>query len=154
VTRLLRVGLVLALLLAATPAVAAPARFSMDAIETELMCPICGTRLDLSHSPAAERIRAFVSAKRDAGWTKAQVKSALVDQFGRSILADTPRSGAGLWAWLVPVLVALAGVLAAVLAIVRFRRRDVEAAEEKVDGPLDPQLERRVEEALARLDGP
>ena len=63
--RLLLVALVL--LVAVPAAHAAQPQFSMSDIETELMCPTCQTRLDLSHSPAADRIRAYVEAKRAQG---------------------------------------------------------------------------------------
>ena len=89
--RLLLVALVL--LVAVPAAHAAQPQFSMSEIETELMCPTCQTRLDLSHSPAADRIRAYVEAKREAGWTKQQVKDALVADFGPSVLAAPPARG-------------------------------------------------------------
>ena len=46
-------------------------QFSMDEIEREIMCPTCETPLYLSHSPAANRIRAYVAEKRDAGLDEA-----------------------------------------------------------------------------------
>ncbi len=48
--------IVIALLVCAlvpSAAVAAQPQFSMNEIETELMCPTCQSRLDLSHAPAA-----------------------------------------------------------------------------------------------------
>ena len=94
----------LLLLVAVPAALAATPQFTQDEIETEVMCPVCGTRLDLSHSPAANEIRAFVLHRQADGWTKQQVEDALVAQFGPSIMAATPTSGSGLVAWLVPGL--------------------------------------------------
>ena len=115
--------LVLLLVVLAPVASAATPQFSEEQLETEVMCPVCGTRLDLSHSPAADQIRAFIEQKRDAGWTKQQVKDALVAQFGERILATTPTSGSGLFAWLVPVIAGVAGVAIAVGLVVAWRRR-------------------------------
>jgi cytochrome c-type biogenesis protein CcmH len=148
-----RLAAVAALLLVvlAPPASAATPQFSEEQLETEVMCPVCGTRLDLSHSPAADQIRAFIEQKRDAGWTKQQVKDALVAQFGQRILATTPTSGSGLFAWLVPLVAGLAGVAIAAGLVVAWRRRPrgepVPAA-----APLDDAARRRVDEALRELE--
>jgi len=144
-----RLAALCALLLAVIAPVASAAtpRFSEEQLETEVMCPVCGTRLDLSHSPAADQIRAFIEQKRDAGWTKQQVKDALVAQFGERILATTPTSGSGLVAWLVPLLAAAAGVALAVGLVVAWRRRP-RGQPASAAVPLDDEARRRVDDAL------
>ena len=151
-----RVFVVLAALLVLVPsALAAAPRFTMDEIEREVMCPVCGTRLDLSHSPAAEQIRTYIERKRDAGWTKAQVEDALVAQFGPTIRAETPSSGSGLVAWLVPAVAALGGIAVAAVAILAWRRRSGGAGVPALPAQtLDADAERRVDEALAAFDDP
>ena len=116
---------------------AAEPRFSMAEIESELMCPTCQTRLDLSHSPAADRIRAFVEAKRAQGWTKQEVKDALVRDFGPAVLAAPPAEGFGLVAWLVPIALVAAGVAVVVAVAVLWRRRRPPGAS---TAPVDPAL--------------
>jgi cytochrome c-type biogenesis protein CcmH len=145
-----RLAAVLALLLVVLAPVASAAtpQFSEEQLETEVMCPVCGTRLDLSHSPAADQIRAFIEQKRDAGWTKQQVKDALVAQFGERILATTPTTGSGLFAWLVPVIAGVAGVAIAVGLVVAGRRRPPRTAPASAAAPLDDEARRRVDEAL------
>ena len=145
-----RLAAVLALLLVVLVPVASAAtpQFSEEQLETEVMCPVCGTRLDLSHSPAADQIRAFIEQKHDAGWTKQQVKDALVAQFGERILATTPTSGSGLLAWLVPVIAGVAGVAIAVGLVVAWRRRPPRSAPAAAAAPLDDEARRRVDEAL------
>ena len=145
-----RVLVVLALLLAcAAPASGAAPLFTMDEIEREVMCPVCGTRLDLSHAPAAEQIRTFIAGRRDAGWSKRQTEDALVAQFGSTILADTPRSGTGLVAWVAPGLVVVGGGLVAVLAILAWRRRSAGARPPGGLVELDQADAERVDRALA-----
>ena len=146
-----RIALLALLLLALLPAAAAAAQpqFSMSEIETELMCPTCQTRLDLSHSPAADRIRAFVEAKRAQGWTKQQVKDALVADFGPAVLAAPPAAGIGLVAWLVPLALVAGGILIVVALAVAWRRRRPPAPDA---APADPALDARVDAALRELD--
>jgi cytochrome c-type biogenesis protein CcmH len=142
VIRRIAVLALLACALAPVAAGAAEPRFSMAEIESELMCPTCQTRLDLSHSPAADRIRAFVEAKRAQGWTKQEVKDALVRDFGPAVLAAPPAEGFGLVAWLVPIALVAAGV-----AVLWRRRRPLAASTARVD----PALDARVDAALRDL---
>jgi cytochrome c-type biogenesis protein CcmH/NrfF len=136
-------------------ALAAQPQFSMDSIQKELMCPVCGTRLDMSQSPAANEIRAYVEQKRAEGWTKHQVEQQLVAQFGPTILASTPTSGRGLVAWLAPILVVAGGLVAAAVAILVWSRRARRRDGPGDDGPtLSDADQQRVTEALARFDGP
>lgn len=141
----------LLLLVAVPAAIAATPQFSQDEIEKEVMCPVCGTRLDLSHSPAANQIRDFIDEKRTAGWTKQQVKDALVAQFGQRILASTPTEGSGLFAWLVPLAVGVGGIAVAVGLVLVWRRRprgDLAPAA----AILDDESRRRVDDALRDFD--
>jgi cytochrome c-type biogenesis protein CcmH len=141
----------LLLVVAVPAAVAATPQFSQSEIETEVMCPVCGTRLDLSHSPAANQIRDFIDSKRAAGWTKQQVKDALVAQFGRRILASTPTDGSGLFAWLVPVVAGVGGIALAVGLVLVWRRRP-RAGPAPAAAILDDESRRRVDDALRDFD--
>jgi cytochrome c-type biogenesis protein CcmH len=117
-------------------------------LEAELVCPTCKTTLDQSDSPVAKRMKVFIRSRIAAGDTEDQIKDALVAQFSTDVLAKPPVGGFGLLAWLLPV-VALAGGAIAVGLLVRSwsRRRASPAAQ-----PLDPALEERVDEALARFE--
>ena len=145
-----RLLLLLAVMLVLVPlASAAQPQFTMAEIESQLMCPTCQSRLDLSHSPAADRIRAFVEKKRLEGWTVQQVKDALVADFGPSVLAAPPASGIGLVAWVAPIAI-VAGGLAVVVAIVFAWRRRRHAG--RAQTPADTALEARVDAALRSFD--
>src|SRR3954449_9951140 len=113
-----------ALALVIAPAAAAqqqPARASLPDIEDEVMCPICGTLLELSFSPQAERERDFIRRLIARGETKSQIKNALVDQYGEDVLATPSDSGFDLAAWIVPGLGLIA--LASLLRVAYLRRR-------------------------------
>jgi len=141
------------LVVALLPAGAAAApRASLPDIEDEVMCVECGTALNLSHAPVAERERAFIRREIERGRTKQQIKDELVDRFGASVLAVPESRGFGLAAYLVPVLVALLGAVVVVLAVRRWRRPGQPAPSES-GGGLEPADRARLEEELAAYDG-
>ena len=47
--------------LAPAPALAATPQVNISDVEDEVMCPICGTLLELSDSPQARREKAFIA---------------------------------------------------------------------------------------------
>jgi cytochrome c-type biogenesis protein CcmH len=117
--------LALALLLVpATHAVAAPPeRASLSDIEDEVMCLVCGTTLNVSESPQADRERALINRLIARGETKQQIKDELVAQYGRGVLATPSNSGFGIAAWLVPSLSVLLAAVAIAFAVTRWRRK-------------------------------
>lgn len=154
---MIRTPLILALLAAALalPA-AASAEGSPNAsdLEAELVCPTCKTTLDQSDAPVARRMKAYIREKIAAGETEAEIKAGLVEQFGRGVLAEPPKRGFDLLAWLLPIGgVVIGAVVVGVLAWTWSRRRAPPDDSDAADGPLDPELERRVDEELARFDG-
>jgi cytochrome c-type biogenesis protein CcmH len=150
------VALALALLMAAPAAAAEPP--TLADLEDEVVCPTCETTLEMSNSPVAERMRAFIRERIAAGDSKDEIKAKLVAQFGEGVLAAPPKRGFNLLAWLLP----LAGLAAAAGAVTVFARRWLRARGDAEPVPatpsangrarLDPELERRVDEELARFD--
>jgi cytochrome c-type biogenesis protein CcmH len=139
----------LAALALAAPAAAEPSA-SLPDIEDEVMCPICGTLLQLSDAPQAERERAFIRARIDQGQSKEQIKDALVDEYGENVLATPDSSGFDLTAWLVPALVIPVAGLLTWLGLRRRKSdpvRDIEPATELAPGDA-----RKLNEDLARWD--
>jgi cytochrome c-type biogenesis protein CcmH/NrfF len=125
-----RAGLLAALLvLALAPAAAAGCpKTSLGDVEDEVMCPVCGTPLELaSEAPQAERERALIARLVDDCQSKEQVKARLVAEFGGEVLALPDNGGFDLAAYLVPGLGLLIGggaLAAAALGWRRTRRRD------------------------------
>ena len=119
-------------------------------LEAELVCPTCKTTLDQSDAPIARRMKQIVRERLAAGATEAQIKAELVDQFGPGVLAEPPKSGLDLLAWVVPLcLVGLGALGVGVIAWGWSRRRDPGPDEED----LAPALARRVDAELERFDG-
>src|SRR5829696_5927360 len=101
----------------------ASARVSISDVEDEVMCPICGTLLELSDSPQAQREKAFIAKMIAAGKGKAEIKDALVAEYGSEVLAEPEGSGFDLSAYLVPAVAFLFAVAALAVGIARRRRR-------------------------------
>ena len=138
-----------ALLAVAATALAAGPPNPAD-LEAEIVCPTCKTTLDQSNSPIATRMKAFIRERIAAGDSAAQIKAQLVDQFGPAVLAEPPKRGFDLLAWLLPLAgLALGGILVGMLAWTWSRRREGDDAR---GAPLDPELERRVDSELARYE--
>jgi cytochrome c-type biogenesis protein CcmH len=127
-------------------------------LEGELICPVCTpATLDQSDSQIARRMKQVIAERIAAGDTKSEIKDRLVDQFGPQVLAAPPRSGFNWLAWILPI--AGLGVGAAVVGFAawrwsRSRAPAVDLPPEAQNGrrAIDPELERRLEEELARFE--
>ena len=142
-----RAGLALLVVLLFAGTAAAAGRPTVADLEDEVVCPTCGTTLDMSTAPIADRMRAFIRARIAAGDSKQEIKDALVAQFGENVLAEPPKRGFDLLAWLLPIAGLIAAAAVVGYATWRWSRRPDE------DEQLDPEDERRLDDALARFDG-
>lgn len=157
-TRLLALlALVLALgaLVAAPGALASDAHPTLGELEGEVMCPTCKTTLDMSRSPVADRIRRFITGRIDAGDSKSEIKTRLVEEFGQAVLAEPSKRGFNLLAWVLPLVgIVLAAIVLGGLAYKWSRSRATGGG-----GPggaagdrLDADTERKLDEELARFE--
>lgn len=147
--RFCALAVAIGVLVAPAVAVAAEPPSAAD-LEAELVCPVCETTLDQSTAPVAELMKKFIRERIAAGDTEQEIKAALVADFGPGVLATPPKSGFGLLAWLLPLAALVAGAGAAVVLIRSWSRRRVAPEDERA---LDLELERLVDEELARFDG-
>ncbi len=129
------------------------ARTSLPVIERQVMCVTCKIPLNVAQSPQADRERAFIQSLIDQGDSEAQVKNALVGQYGPTVLGLPATHGFDLAAYLVPaaVVIALAALLGVLLP--RWRRQAREqAVHDPPAPPLSPADSARLESDLARFD--
>ena len=127
-------------LLAVPVASASEAHPTLADLEDEIMCPVCpGETLEQSSSPAARQVERFIAVRIRAGDSKQEIKDKLVAQYGPRILAAPPKEGFDLLAWVLPLG----------FAAWRWSRGREPPAPTT---PLDPELERRLDRELARLD--
>lgn len=143
----------LALLAASVPNAAAAPRASLIEIEKQVMCPVCGTLLQLAESPQAQREKAFIRRLIAEGKTEAQIKDALVAEYGEEVLALPQGSGFSLSAYVVPIVAFLVAVVALAFGVLRWRRAGGGGGRGK-PGPAGPKGEdaERLDADLARYD--
>jgi cytochrome c-type biogenesis protein CcmH len=144
-------ALVLALALAPIAA-ASEQHPTLGELESEVVCPTCHTTLDQSSSPIARRMKAFISVRIRAGDTKSEIERKLVAQFGPEVIAKPSKHGFDLVAWVLPLVLLAGGAAAVGAAAWKWRNASPRAAAAPPE-PLAPELERRVDEELARFEG-
>jgi cytochrome c-type biogenesis protein CcmH len=136
-------------LLVVPPASASEQKPTAAELESELVCPVCETTLDSSDAPVAQLMKARIRERIAAGDSKSEIKAYFVDQFGNGVLAVPPRQGFDWLAWLLPLAGLGVGLLVVGALAWRWSRgRDDDSDE---GDPLDPALERRLDDELERF---
>ena len=142
------------LTLAAIPAHAQEPQTTLPDVEDEVMCPVCGTTLELaSDSPQAiderEQIRELIAE----GLTKEEIKDELVAEFGPEVLAEPSTEGFDLAAWIVPGLAVLVGAALAFIAVRRWRGNSRSLSEPQTPHAAETPADReRLDEDLKRYE--
>jgi len=119
----------------------------------ELMSPFCpGRSVADCPSPQAQTLRMWLIVQEAAGRPRAEVEAELIARYGESMLGAPRAKGIGLTAYVIPVAVGAAG--AALLTwFLRRQTRGPAAAPPApalaASAPLDPELERLLDEKLA-----
>lgn len=142
-----------AALLSSSLAAAAEPQTSLSEISAEVMCPVCGTLLELAESPQAQREKVFVQRLVDAGRTKAEIKDALIAEYGDEVLALPQGSGFSLSAYLVPIIGFVLAVIALCFGVAKWRRTG-DRRDHDPDARAGPSREdsERLDADLARYD--
>ncbi len=134
------------------PATVTP-RTSLPVIERQVMCVTCKIPLNVAQSPQADRERAFIQGLINHGEDEAQIKQALVGQYGPAALGLPRDHGFDVTAYLVPltVVLALLATLALLLPSWRLHARAQNTTTASV-AKLDAADTARLESDLARFD--
>lgn len=128
-------------------------RTSLPVIERQVMCVTCKIPLNVAESPQADRERALIRGLIAEGKTEAQIKSALVGQYGEAVLGLPGAKGFDLTAYVVPIVVVL--VLLALLGLLlpSWRRNARAKAASKPSAPrLSDGDAARLDADLKRFD--
>jgi cytochrome c-type biogenesis protein CcmH len=142
----------LALLAALAPAAIAQERASLSEIEKQVMCPVCGTLLQLADSPQAQREKVFIARLIAEGKTEAQIKDILVAEYGDEVLALPQGSGFNLSAYWVPIIAFIVAAVALAIGVARWRRSSGDGdAAAPPEAPQGEEAE-RLDADLARYD--
>jgi cytochrome c-type biogenesis protein CcmH len=115
-------------------------------LERELMSPYCpGRSLIECPSPAATELRLWIQGQEEAGVSRAAVEQRLVEQFGDKLRHSPRAEGWGLFSYLVPAGVLLAG---GVFAFGFLRRQSRPALASPVSALSDPELAREIDREM------
>ncbi|HVD85990.1 MAG TPA: cytochrome c-type biogenesis protein CcmH [Solirubrobacterales bacterium] len=148
-------ALLIALLALAPAAPAANDPPTLTKIESQVMCPVCGTLLQLAESPQAQREKAFIARLISEGRSEGQIKDALVAEYGNEVLALPQGSGFSLSAYVVPIVAFLVAAVALGFGVMRWRRAGgggpPDEGRRTPCGPTGEDAE-RLEADLARYD--
>ena len=107
-------------------------------IDRMLMCPVCPAQtIDQTEVPLAKQMRAQVRELLASGATREEVLAwfSAPERYGVSVLAEPPRSGFYLIAWIVPGVVVVAALVGGLLTLRAMRGRRGDADEHP--GPSD-----------------
>ena len=142
-------------LVVAAPAFASEQHPTQSDLEASLICPTCHTPLDESNAPVAQQMKAEIRADIAKGWTRSRIIDSFVADYGHGILAEPQTHGFDLIAWVLPlggIGVGIVGLAAGAWWWSRRRSGDDDTPADAAATPLDPDLDRRVDEALASFD--
>jgi cytochrome c-type biogenesis protein CcmH len=127
-----------------------PSDDQVNAVARKLYCPVCeNIPLDVCPTQACIQWRATIREKLAAGWTEQQILDYFVQQYGERVLAQPSARGLNVLVWVLPPLIALAGIAFYVFYI---RRLVVPAAEGAQAGPADGSAPPIEDEYVARLE--
>ena len=116
-------------------------------VAANLRCVVCQS-LSVADSPSetANQMRAIVRERLVAGETPEQVTAYFVEKYGTLILLAPPRRGFDLLVWVVPFAGLVLGLVLAILAMRRWRRRSAGAAPpDAVDEATNARIRRMAE---------
>ncbi len=107
-------------------------------IDRMLMCPVCPAQtIDQTEVPLAKQMREQVRELLAGGATRREVLDwfAAPERYGPGVLAEPPRSGFNLIAWIVPGVVVVAALGGGILTLRAMRRHDGTSD----DAPSEPE---------------
>ena len=145
--------LLLALLVAAAPAIAAP---TQQEIEEALTCQ-CGCGLTV-HScnhlncGSGEPMKKEIAERLARGETRDQILAAFTARYGEKVLSSPTFRGFNWFAWLTPFAAVLTAAAGLVVVIRRWVRSTAAAAAPAVPGSDTTALRARLQRELEQLD--
>lgn len=117
----------------------------------EVMSPFCpGRTLDSCTSGQADSLRMWILMQEAAGRTEEDVHAELVERYGDIILSAPRAEGFGATAYAIPGAIFLVGGLLVVVFLRRHTRAAAVSGAPAAPAPLDPEIEKLIDEELAR----
>ncbi len=129
---------------------AAAATPSYSSALSQFMCTSCHEPLELVNSPQAISEKQWMRHLLAEGLDMAQLKRAMVAQYGQEVLARPPASGFNLTVYVLPPAVFLGGLALLAFTLPKWRERSRRAAATRLPGaaPLENDDAKRLDDEL------
>ena len=147
VAALLALALVATVALAESAETGEPAGWAWSYFN-EVMSPFCpGRTLSACTSGQADTLRMWILVQEAAGRSQEDVHAEILAKYGDVVLSAPRPAGFGVTAYALPALFFLGGGL---VVAVYLKRQTRSAREAAPAAPLDPEIERAIDEELSR----
>lgn len=136
-------------------AIATPPQQTLDqhvyALAEQIKCPVCQNESVAASSAAVStEMRQAIRQQLQEGWSDQQVLNYFAVHYGNQILLTPPRQGFNILAWLMPVIMLLAGLGLVCFVALDWRKQ---ARSEKRESRLEDSLEdAELEQYRAQLE--
>ena len=126
------------------------AKAAIDRIESPY-CP--GMMLEVCTSAGGAMLRDSIERMAEAGLSADSIVELVIAEYGEEWRALPKRAGLGLWAWVIPPVVLVGGLMVVAVVLGRRRRMAGEAPQAEPAAPeATPADEARLKAALKELD--
>jgi cytochrome c-type biogenesis protein CcmH/NrfF len=142
--------LALAISLAGAGTALAAGADNLMSVESQFICTTCHEPLELVNSPQALSEKQYLEGLLQRHLNMAQVKTAMVSQYGVAVLAKPPASGFNLTVYILPPAVLLGGLALLAYTLPKWRARSRLAAVTPMEGaePLSSDESERIDAEL------
>ena len=122
-----------------------------QSIDESLICPACpGKTIGQAQVEQAAQMRQLVRQKLSEGWSRQEILDYFADRYDEGVLAEPPRQGFTLLAWLLPPVGMVGGGVALYFVLRAMRKgRGQQAPDDGLTSYLD-----RVDQDLGRSPSP
>jgi cytochrome c-type biogenesis protein CcmH/NrfF len=123
---------------------------NLMSVESQFICTTCHEPLELVNSPQALSEKQYLEGLLQRHLNMAQVKTAMVSQYGVAVLAKPPASGFNLTVYILPPAVLLGGLALLAYTLPKWRARSRLAAVTPMEGaePLSSDESERIDAEL------
>jgi cytochrome c-type biogenesis protein CcmH len=122
-------------------------------IDRSLICPVCpGETIDQAQVELARQMRLLVREKLAEGWSRERILQFFVDRYGEAVLAEPPKSGFNLLAWIVPFVSVFAALVLLFFVVKSMRKSSQAQRDGGIIGVGSPPSEEELGPYLAMVD--
>ncbi len=120
---------------------------------SKIRSPFCpGEMLEVCTSTGGAMLRDTIQALAEAGMSADSIVALVVRAYGPDVRAEPQAKGAGLWAWIIPPVGLIAGLLLVAVVLAHRHRASGPPDGAPPDPSLDPEDAKRLQDAMKEMD--